>query len=91
MCCEEGTQTRGVGAEDASCQFNFTFDGCVSFLFVGGDWWGKVLDLRPDYDGLECVGDVAVTYVYPGHDTEETHQTNDTRAAEIASAKFRNR
>jgi hypothetical protein len=39
--------------------------------------WGNV---RPGYDGLKGVGDVAVAYADPGYNAEETHETDDTRA-----------
>jgi hypothetical protein len=36
-------------------------------------------DVRPGYDGLEGVSDVAVAHADPGYDAEETHETDDTR------------
>jgi hypothetical protein len=37
-------------------------------------------DVRPGYNGLEGVCDIAIAYANPGYDTEETHETDDTRA-----------
>lgn len=52
-------------------------------LLVVGVCWRegrRLKNIRPGYDGLEGVGDVAVAYADPGYNAEETHETDDTGA-----------
>lgn len=86
MCRKERAETWSVGAQDASCEFDFA-GFCVRMRSRSLEEVGERRDSRPNYDALKCVCDIIVADADPGDDTEEAHQTDDTRTIAIESVR----